>query len=249
LVGNQSVYARVVVGLSGSIFKIPGVSICFSKTLVDSGFPSNQRHLIPRFQDALEKPGPVSVLYDGASILSQTAEMRMELAYFPEITRPKKTTVYGRRYSGHGLFFPLSTSYGLASNELVAQISDFGEFIFAEPDIQTTLFAPIQVGPANGKKMLPLDTLTLRWTGKGSYDSFHLQVSIDSTFGTILVADTVNLSIYKMEHLLNKKKYFWRLRSFYGKQASEWTSVWRFETTDPFVSVSFSQMRKMILMK
>jgi hypothetical protein len=131
----------------------------------------------------------------------------------------------------------LPTSYDSVSNELIATTTSFGEIVFGETDDVYTANQPIPYEPLNNKKVLPQDSLTLRWTGKGSYDLFQLQVFSGSMFSDSVIDTTMNSSFFIMGNLINHTIYFWRVRSILGSEISDWSEIWSFETTDAFVTI------------
>jgi hypothetical protein len=191
----------------------------------------------PQFIEDISIVYPVSIRYEGASITSHISEFHIDLAMYPEIKQPSKTVIYGREFPGQGLFILLPTTYDDLSNELIITTTRFGEFVFVETDFEYTANIPIQYEPADKLKVLPLDSLAIRWTGKGFYDSFQLQFSTDNTFGTILNDSTINSSFLFIKDLVNHTKYFWRVRSVLGLEESDWSPVWSFETTAAFVTI------------
>ena len=96
---------------------------------------------------------------------------------------------------------------------------------------------PIPYEPVNYKKVLPLDSLALRWTVQGFYDMFQLQVFSDSFFTDAAIDTTINSSFYMLENLVNHSIYFWRVRSILGSDISSWSSILSFEVTDAFVDM------------
>jgi len=98
---------------------------------------------------------PVSILYEGNGIYSQTSEIRIDLAVYPEIKHPEKTALFVRENPNHGLFTMLPTTYNNLSNELIANTTSFGEIAFGETDHIYTANVPIQYEPLNNKKVLP----------------------------------------------------------------------------------------------
>jgi len=192
--------------------------------------------LNPQFIEDLPIVYPVSFVYEGLAITAQKAILHVDLSAYPEIKKPGKTMVYHRQFPNQGLFIPLATTYDSSANELRAETNGFGEFVFGETDLVYTAQAPIPYEPENDKKVLAQDSLALRWSGKGFYDQFQVQVSADSTFGTILADSTLNLSYLWLDNLTDTTNY-WRIRSFLGEGTSDWSEVWRFEPTDAFVMI------------
>ncbi len=180
---------------------------------------------------------PVSVLYENIGIFSHTSEISINLSKYPEIKHPGRTSFFIRTTPNQGIFTMLPTTYDSLSNKLIATTSDFGEIVFGEIDGINSANVPILYEPANNKKVLPLDSLALRWTGQGYYEMFQLQVFSDSLFADSVIDTTINSSFFILENLTNHSIYFWRVRSILGSEVSPWSSIWSFEVTDAFVNM------------
>jgi len=191
----------------------------------------------PQFSEYLPIVYPVSFRYEGAAIVSQDYELHIDLSIYPEIKNPHMTSVYWRQSPDQGYFSKLTTTYDSLANELIVMATDFGEFVFAETGIFYSVQIPIPYEPVNGEKVLAQDPLAVRWTGKGSYDMFQVQISTDSTFSTILTDSTTNSSFVWLDSLTNGSTYFWRVRAVLGLDESSWSDVWRFNSTDAFISI------------
>ena len=192
--------------------------------------------LQPEFIDNIISVSPVSITYEVFAISSQSAEFHIDLAVYPEIKDPKNTVVYHRDYPGQGLFIPASTTWDSAANELVATLSSFGEIVFGVPANDVDNNIPILYQPLNQQKVVLQDSLVVRWTGKGFYDSFNIQISEDSDFTTILQETNTNLSNYSFKGFTNNTTYYWRVNSVLEAQSSQWSEVWSFEVTDPYIT-------------
>lgn len=190
----------------------------------------------PEFIEDIISISSVSITYEVFAITAQSAVFHIDLAVYPEIKDPLHTVVYHRENPGQGLFIPSTTSYDSVNNELIATLNSKGEIVFGVPANDMESNVPILYQPLNQQKFVLQDSITLRWTGKGIYDSFNLQVSTDSNFTTLLHEINTNLSDFAMKDLTNDTRYFWRVNSELGDQASPWSELWSFELTDPFIS-------------
>jgi hypothetical protein len=180
---------------------------------------------------------PVSILYEGAGIYSHTSEIRIDLSIYPEIKHPGKTSLFVRENPNQGMFTILPTTYDSLSNELIATTTSFGEIGFGESDFAYNANVPIPFEPLNDKKVLPQDSLALRWTGQGIYDLFQLQVFSDSLYDSVLDT-TMNASFFILRNVTNHTIYFWRVRSILNSEISAWSPIWSFEVTDAFVTMN-----------
>jgi len=180
---------------------------------------------------------PVSILYENIGISTHTSEIRVDLTKYPEIKHPEKTSFFIRVTPNQGMFTMLPTTYDSLANRLIATTSSFGEIVFGETDDIYTANIPIPYEPSNNKKVLPLDSLALRWTGRGVYDLFQIQISVDSAFNSVEIDTIQNPSFFVFDNLVNHTTYFWRVRSILGAELSIWSPVWKFEVTDAFIDM------------
>ncbi len=96
--------------------------------------------------------------------------------------------------------------------------------------------------PQNHSKNIPNDT-PFEWNGPSNAESYHLQVSKDSSFKTFAFEETTLSATTKTVPGLEYGKYFWRVRYKNGDNYSEWTDTWQF-TTDPGIAVLISPTDK-----
>ena len=95
-----------------------------------------------------------------------------------------------------------------------------------------TLSPPTLSSPANGAVDQPLN-LTLAWNIVSNADSYHLQLSTNSSFNT-LVADDSNLTqtTYPLSRPLGANQtYYWRVSAENTSTNSSWSNVWSFTTS------------------
>jgi hypothetical protein len=188
--------------------------------------------VFPEFVENLISVSPVSLIYEGRAIHSQSAEFHVKLQVYPEISDPENTIIYYRKHQGQGLFAPLETSFDGANNELIASLEGFGELVFGIPNENAVSHAPYLYEPPDQGEPGPADSVTVRWTGKGMYNSFHVQVSPDSTFSTHITELNTNSSFWTLTGLSRDTSYFWRVNSQLGAFTSPWSEIWRFDLTD-----------------
>jgi len=183
---------------------------------------------------------PVSIRYDihqAIGIYSQLSEFHIDLTRYPEIKDPSKTSVYMRDEIGIGDFSSIATNYDVTNKEIIFNATNFGEIVFGVNDIQGTPSPPIPFEPVRWKKILSQYPVKISWSGKGMFDSFQFQFSTDSLFTSNLMDSAFNDATLDISNLYNNTKYFWRVRSKLDTLKSDWSTVWSFETADPFISV------------
>jgi hypothetical protein len=189
----------------------------------------------PDFIESIISVSPVSITYEVLAISSQSAEFHIDLDVYPEIKDPNNTVAYHRDFVGQGLFIPSPTSWDSANNELIVNLHSFGEIVFGVPEGDIDSKVPILYEPSDNEKLVLQDSITVKWTGKGLYNSFNVQVAADSNFTALLHESNTNLSAFSMKDLENNTRYFWRVNSEFSGESSEWSPVWSFEITDPYI--------------
>jgi hypothetical protein len=196
----------------------------------------------PEFVENIITISPVSIVYEVFAINSQSSEFYIDLSAYPEIKDPENTVIYYRNYANQGLFTPLTTTYDSINNKLITTLSGFGEIVFGVPDNDATNNIPILYEPFNQQEFSFEDTVTLRWTGKGVYNSFNIQISDDNTFSTILSESNTNLSDFTTVDLTGNTEYFWRVNSVLDAQTSQWSEVRSFKLIGATAVVEFEDM-------
>ncbi|MBT3244129.1 MAG: T9SS type A sorting domain-containing protein [Bacteroidetes bacterium] len=186
----------------------------------------------PEFIENIITVYPVSVVYEVFAVSSQTSELYIDLSTYPEIKDPGNTIVYYRSFPNQGLFIPLATTYDSINNKLITTLSGVGEIAFGVPVEDAVVNIPIMYEPLNKQELVMADTVTLRWTGKGQYNSFNVQFSDDSTFTAILNESNTNLSAFTAVDLVMNTDYYWRVNSVLGMQTSQWSEVWSFKLNE-----------------
>jgi len=191
----------------------------------------------PEFIDNIITVYPVSLVYYVLAITSQLSEFHIDLSVYPEILDPVNTIVYYRTYPKQGLFIPLTTEHDSINNQIVTTLTNAGEIVFGVPSPGAIPNIPILYEPLNKDVVVTKDSITLRWTGKGMYNSFNVQLSDDSTFiMTIYDFNTVD-SDFTTGDLNLHTDYYWRVNSVLDNQASQWSDVWSFKLNDTNTAV------------
>jgi hypothetical protein len=121
----------------------------------------------------------------------------------------------------------------------VAKSTAFGEFLFGWTDTDTAASPPILYAPLNGDSVNQQVPIVFRWTPRGYADGFQLQMSTDSLFGSVARNDSLLTTTFDtVKSFTPKVLYYWRVRSRNGALTGSWSQVWRFTSTQPYVSVT-----------
>ena len=143
------------------------------------------------------------------------------------------TTAYSGGESGRAV---LGTSDGLYVGGTFSQAGKYSSNNIAlwkhytPQSPSQSLNAPVQTSPANRATGQPTNA-GLVWASVSNATSYHVQVSTDSTFTTVLVNDsTLAGTTRQLSGLSANTKYFWRVRSKNVSLTSWWSGFWSFKT-------------------
>ncbi|MHB9005258.1 MAG: T9SS type A sorting domain-containing protein, partial [Coriobacteriia bacterium] len=169
---------------------------------------------------------------------SYTGEFKVNLTNFPEIISPQKTVIYVRATNSNS-FIPLATSFDSTNNELLFTTSDFGDFAFGIPQDISSL-APVPLSPPDSGIINFENPVDLIWGTRGVVQSYHIQVSSDSTFKNLLM-DESNLTStsYMINPVINNSTYFWRVNNLNSAGTSNWSNVYSFYSASPYIKISY----------
>jgi hypothetical protein len=96
--------------------------------------------------------------------------------------------------------------------------------------VAVVLQAPALASPSTGVTGIST-VLRVQWSASANAASYHLQVSIDSAFGTSAVNDSNITATYEdIGPLSNATKYFWRVQAKNSSGPSAWSESWNFTT-------------------
>ena len=123
---------------------------------------------------------------------------------------------------------PNSLATALVAPQFVQEIFDAS---IAYEGSATIPSIPFLIMPENGSVDL-VDQPTLKWTKDFNAISYHLQVSIDSGFSSIILDDSTLVDTSKMVGpLANLTKFYWHVRAKNNLGTSEWSERWNFTST------------------
>ncbi len=188
-------------------------------------------------------PAPIVASYffniENQSINSFTGLFHVDLKYYPNISKPNKIIVFTREQSDQP-FKSLATSYDSSKNELVFTGSSFGDYIFAIPQVIDSSYAPVPFSPNDSEIVNVKSPVELMWGTRGIVQSYRVQVAEDSSFNN-LIADDSNLTTtnFTIDSLSNNKDYYWRVNNTNPKGTSNWSRIFSFHTSSPFINLSY----------
>ena len=146
-------------------------------------------------------------------------------------------TIYRRDPEGSGPFTALATSYDSATNQLQADMTEFGEFVIGKPDLEQVSLAPILIAPRSEGKVNETLPAALDWTPRGFVNNYHLQVSTEAEFSTLLIDDpNLKETPYILETVEPNTTYYWRVCTINEAGQSGWSEDF-FETVPPTIRV------------
>jgi hypothetical protein len=193
--------------------------------------------LYPMFESRAPLILPVRVQVGASGITTINGHILFDVASF-NLKDPDILTIYRRDPEGSEPFTALATSYDLATNQLQADMTEFGEFVIGKPDLEHVALAPILIAPKSKGKVNEALPVALDWTPRGFVNSYHLQVSTDAEFNTLLVDDpNLKETPYILETVEPDTTYYWRVYSVNDAGPSEWSEN-VFKTVPPAIQVT-----------
>lgn len=98
--------------------------------------------------------------------------------------------------------------------------------------IEPTLDAPTLTLPLNEAIGIAVEGVTLQWNTVTNANTYTLQVSTESNFGTFIYNGSTSASSQYIENMTCETTYFWRVRASNLEVTSAWSQVWQFTTED-----------------
>ncbi len=193
--------------------------------------------VMPRFLSKAPRVLPVRVQISQGAIDSLTGVLSFDVSSFG-FANPDSLTVYYRETPGEGLFVPLPTQYNSTAHQLQAEMVGFGEFVFGFPDLAEVPYSPLLIAPKPNEQVNQTAPVSFFWTPRGFVASYHLQVSTNADFST-LVLDASDLSEcrYNLPAVLPNAQYYWRVSTSNDGGTSDWATN-TFTTVPPAVQLT-----------
>jgi hypothetical protein len=192
--------------------------------------------LYPAFEGRTPIVMPVRVQVGASGINTINARISFKAGSF-NLKDPNTLTIYCRK-AQQSPFKPLATSYNPATGKLMAEMNEFGEFIIGKADLEHVALAPVLIGPESDGAVNQELPVALDWTPRGFVNTYHLQVSTDAAFSTLVVDDpNLTETPYILDEVEPDATYYWRVSTINDAGASEWSED-VFETVPPTVQVT-----------
>jgi hypothetical protein len=191
--------------------------------------------LYPTFEDRAPLILPVRVQVGASGIITIDARISFKTRSF-NLKDPNTLIIY-HRDSQQSPFKPSLTSYNSETGKLMADMTDFGEFIIGKPDLEHVALAPILITPDSEGTVNETLPVALDWTPRGFVNNYHLQVSTDAEFSTLLIDDpNLKETPYILETVEPNTTYYWRVCTVNDAGPSEWSEN-VFKTVPPTIRV------------
>jgi hypothetical protein len=175
---------------------------------------------------------PYRWVFTQTGITSISGLFNIKASTLSNIPDPNKVSLYQRYKESAGTFQEISTSYNSTTDEISANLLNFGEFIL----VSKVLGTPSLLIPANNNEKTSLNG-TMKWNKLKGANKYQLQVAYNKEFNEPkidLVID--NQTEYNYNNFESATKYFWRIRGLNSKDTSKWSDTYIF-TTENFMIV------------
>ncbi|MCO5252704.1 MAG: aryl-sulfate sulfotransferase [Candidatus Kapabacteria bacterium] len=221
-----------------------GVTIIFSE--LNSASPYNRVNVkkyeysprYPIFDERAPWVAPYKFVIAKTSINSFTGELRFNISELPWLVEPERWAVYHRTTADEGMFTQLVTSYNSSTNEIIAETTEFGEFIFGIPATEQMPNTPTLNSPAAFEMVNEDSPVTFKWSPHGYFNDCRLQIATDITFENVVIDATDKPTFATITDLDNGTEYFWRvmISNEYGE--SQWSETRSFNTASPYLDIT-----------
>jgi hypothetical protein len=191
--------------------------------------------LNPVFEGESPEILPLRYVFTQNEIKTFGGEIRFEISSLPKLMNQNIMVVYYRPTEGSGTFIKLPTSIDANNKYIISQANDFGEYIIGLERNSLEIYPPSLLYPIDKKSFVNNSPVFINWSPTGRYDSFNLQVALDKNFENIVI-DTIDLKDTRL--ILNftaNSNYYWRVRTSYKMNFSEWSTVREFSFSEPYV--------------
>ncbi len=158
------------------------------------------------------------------------AKLYINIKNLTGISNPNGIAIFYRKNETSGYFYHLRTSYDSLTNEISANITEFGEFCIG---IVNKTVTPQLIYPKNEQFSIG-KSVDLLWDKQYISAKYQLHISLFEDFSEI---DSnlffTDITTKKLNNLASNEKYFWRVRAINAKDTSKWSATFYFSTSLP----------------
>lgn len=191
----------------------------------------------PVFEGTAPTIFPVRVTVEQEGITSHEAEFRFKASVLGLERVADRITVFHRDTIGKGLFTALKTRYNPASQEIVVDTAQVGEFTFGLVNTSGRPSVPALLSPRSDAKVLANAETRLRISPKGNFLTHTIEVSTRQDMSNVIFRSTSNNDKARTTPL-SAGRYYWRARSISDTdQPGDWTAVDSFLVTDAYTKL------------
>lgn len=180
---------------------------------------------------------PYRIILKDYDVTSFDADLRISLDTYLHVVNKNQAKIYFREIEGSGIFSKLETTYDVNNNQLVANTSKAGEYIFGFEEFTLKPQSPLVYYPTNGSRPSSSKPLKFDWNPRGYFLSSTIQVADDTLFNNIIIDTTLRQISLMSNDLQNGKKYFWRVLSSNDAGNSDWSEINSFILSEPYIQM------------
>ncbi|MBP5536031.1 MAG: hypothetical protein J6X62_04485, partial [Bacteroidales bacterium] len=96
---------------------------------------------------------------------------------------------------------------------------------------------PTLTMPANDSIGVAYNAVSLVWQSMNNMQGYHYEVSIHSTFDTLVASGNTTLTFATILGATPSTTYYWRVRGYNAQGNTQWSNTWRFITADVALTV------------
>ncbi|TAL67317.1 MAG: T9SS type A sorting domain-containing protein [Bacteroidetes bacterium] len=180
---------------------------------------------------------PCRFVIDIQEILSFDGEIRFDFKELPPRFNPDNLKIYYRQTEASGTFTELSSHFDENTDQVVANISDHGEFVIGFKRNGNEILPPSLLSPIDKQVLIDSEPVKLIWSPTGRYDKSQLQVSDDSLFTKNIIDNSEIKTPIVKENFESNKTYYWRTKTIYNELASDWSDIHSFSLKEPLIEL------------
>ena len=195
--------------------------------------------LYPKFEGMSPNVAPYRYVFQKQGFDVFSTEVRFNLDGMEWIFSPEKYKIYVRDTIGSGFFKPLTTTYNAETNELIANTTILGEFIFAKDYEVSAPGKAFLSLPENQQSIENGTDIQFKWSPKGYFRSSTLWISEDSDFNIYAEYSGLTETKLTVSDLEPNKKYYWKVAVSNDYEQGEWSDVYEFLLGEPFITLAY----------